>query len=130
MSLTVKQLKEILATMNDDAIVVNEQNQDFIHILANDNLRLSTAKPIGTCNRSGEYVYPSVIDGYSAFCPELDEDLYDIEWTPFVLDCPVCGSTDTRDDFDYPASMRCCEKCGSDWVKDSGEVTLNGREAI
>jgi hypothetical protein len=43
---------------------------------------LSTTKPIGYCNRSGEYVYPSVVEGYSAYSPELDEDLYDIEWTP------------------------------------------------
>ena len=42
---------------------------------------LSTTKPIGYCNRSGEYVYPSVVEGYSAYSPELDEDLYDMEWT-------------------------------------------------
>jgi len=87
MSLTVKNLKEILARMNDESIIRNEQNEDFIHILGNDDeLRLSTVKPIGICNRTGTYVYPSVIDGYSAFCPELDEDLYENEWTPFVLD--------------------------------------------
>ena len=83
MGLTVKKLKEILNGMRDDAIIVNEQNEDFIHILAEDTLRLSTTKPIGNCNRSGEYVYPSVVEGYSAFSPELDEDLYDMEWTPF-----------------------------------------------
>jgi hypothetical protein len=41
---------------------------------------LSTEKPIGTCNRTGSYVYPSVVEGYSAFCPELDEDLFNMEW--------------------------------------------------
>jgi hypothetical protein len=23
------------------------------------------------------------VDGYSAFCPSFDEDLFDIEWSPF-----------------------------------------------
>lgn len=43
---------------------------------------LEVVEPIGTCNRTGEYVYPSIVEGYTAYCPELDEDLYDIEWTP------------------------------------------------
>ena len=34
-----------------------------------------------THTKEDEYVYPSVVDGYSAYCPELDEDLYDMEWT-------------------------------------------------
>ncbi len=38
-------------------------------------------EPIGICNRTKEYVYPSFVEGYSAYCPELDEDLYDMEWT-------------------------------------------------
>lgn len=81
MALTVKDLKETLKGMREDAIVVNEQNQDFIHIISSDTLRLSTNKPIGICNRTGEYVYPSLVNGYSGFCPELDEDLYEFEFT-------------------------------------------------
>jgi len=46
-----------------------------------ENVRLCTSKPIGKCNRTREYVYPSIIEGYSAYCPELDEDLYSMEWT-------------------------------------------------
>ena len=81
MSLTVGKLKEVIKSMRDDAIVSTEQNQDIINIVACDTLILSTTKPIGYCNRSGSNVFPSVVEGYSAFCPELDEDLYDMEWS-------------------------------------------------
>ena len=80
MVLTVKHLKEILDAMRPDAIIINEQNQDFIHILASDTLRLSTTKPIGICNKSSGYVYPSIVDGYIGFSPELNEDLYEFEF--------------------------------------------------
>jgi len=83
MALTVKQLKEFLASAPDDAIVHTEQNLDIVHVVVGDSVLLSTKKPIGTCNRTGEYVYPSKIEGYSAFSPALDEDLYKFEWTPF-----------------------------------------------
>lgn len=32
--------------------------------------------------------------------------------------CPLCKSTNTRKDFDYPKTMRCCENCGCDYVID------------
>ena len=80
MSLTVKKLKSILQSMNDDTVITNEQNQDIVNIVADDILILSTNKPIGLCNRTGTNVYPSIVDGYTAFCPELDEDLNDAEW--------------------------------------------------
>lgn len=83
MSLTVGKLKEVIKSMRDDAIVSTEQNQDIINIVACDTLILSTTKPIGYCNRSGSNVFPSVVEGYSAFCPKLDEDLYDMEWSKF-----------------------------------------------
>jgi len=41
-------------------------------------------------------------------------------------DCPVCNSTDTRDDFDFPESMRACDRCGSEWNCD--DITLDVRE--
>ena len=80
MSLTVKHLKKALEHMRDDAIVVNSQNQDFIYMAADDRFMLSTDAPIGTCNRTGCVVFPSKVNGYSAFSPELDEDLYSMEW--------------------------------------------------
>jgi hypothetical protein len=81
---TVGKLIELLSDYPSDMVITNEQNYPFVHIV-NDATRviLSTSKPIGTCNRTDEYVYPSVVEGYSAFCPELDEDLYEMEWTPF-----------------------------------------------
>jgi hypothetical protein len=84
MTTTIGQLIELLSKYPKDMPITNEQNQNFVHIVntKDDSVILSTNKPIGYCNRSGEYVYPSQVDGYSAFSPELDEDLYDIEWTP------------------------------------------------
>lgn len=85
MSLTVKKLREIINSkgFKEDAIITDEQLQDFIHIThdTEGNIRFCTNKPIGRCNRTGEYVYPSVVEGYSAFCPELNEDLCESEFT-------------------------------------------------
>ncbi len=84
MALTVKKLKEFLRILGDDIIITSEQNEDFVHMIAGNPTILSTKQPIGYCNRTDEYVYPSVVEGYSAFSPELDEDLYAMEWTPFT----------------------------------------------
>ena len=85
MALTFKDLREFANQkgFRDDALVRDMQLQDFVHIASDTdgNIRLCTSKPIGICNRTGEYVYPSVVGGYSAYCPELDEDLYNMEWT-------------------------------------------------
>ena len=80
---TVKQLIELLKRYNQDCYITNEQNQPFIHIVStvDGDTILSTVKPIGLCNRTGSYVYPSVIKGYVGFCPELDEDLYEDEFS-------------------------------------------------
>ena len=85
MSLTVKELRDLLNSKHweDDAIITDMQNQNFIHIAhdSEGNIRLCTSNPIGRCNRTNEYVYPSIVKGYKAFCPELDEDLYEFEFT-------------------------------------------------
>ena len=79
---TVGKLIELLKKYPEDMWISNEQNQPFIHIV-NDEVRviLSTTKPIGYCNRSGDYVYPSIVEGYTAFSPTLDEDLLTMEFT-------------------------------------------------
>lgn len=78
---TVKKLIELLSSYPQDYVITNEQNSPFIHIInMEDSVVLSTQKPIGICNRSGGYVYPSVVEGYVGFSPELDEDLYEIEF--------------------------------------------------
>jgi len=83
MSLTKKKLIELLDAYSEDALITDEQNRSFIHIVnkTNGDIILSTTKPIGYCNRSGEYVYPSIIEGYDGFCAETDEDLYSFEFT-------------------------------------------------
>ncbi len=83
MKTTIGKIIELLSDYPKDVIIINEQGQDFIHIVNIKNrVILSAEKPIGYCNRTGEYVYPSKVDGYSAYSPELDEDLYDMEWIP------------------------------------------------
>ena len=80
--LTVGQLKEMLEKYPNDMEVITEQNQGIVHISNNsDRLIISPYKPIGICNRSGGNVYPSMVDGYSAFSPDLDEDLFGMEFT-------------------------------------------------
>ena len=81
--LTVGKLIELLSIYPKDMEITNEQNEEFIHIVnrIGDRVALSTTKPIGICNRSGGYVYPSLVDGYVGFSPELDEDLYEIEFS-------------------------------------------------
>jgi hypothetical protein len=52
---------------------------------------------------------------------------YDLSATPYnlkVLDCPVCKSKNTRDDYDFPDTINCCEVCGTDFLND-GEIILN-----
>lgn len=82
MATTVGKLIELLSNYQKDFVITNEQNQPFIHIVnGRENVILSTIKPIGICNRTGGYVYPSIVDGYVGFSPELDEDLYEHEFS-------------------------------------------------
>jgi hypothetical protein len=82
---TIKQLVELLSKYPQDFIITDEQNRPFIHMINigdinNHSVILSASQPIGICNRSGGYVYPSVVDGYVGFSTELDEDLYEFEF--------------------------------------------------
>jgi hypothetical protein len=79
---TVKKIIELLSTYPQDFELLDEQNRPFIHIINTDDntIRLSTRSPIGICKRSGGYVYPSVVEGYEGFSPDLDEDLYGCEF--------------------------------------------------
>lgn len=86
MSTSVGKLIELLSTYPKDMIITDQQNQSFIHMINigdkdNQQLILSTQKPIGVCNRSGGYVYPSVVEGYVGFSPDLDEDLFEFEFS-------------------------------------------------
>jgi len=44
-----------------------------------------------------------------------------------LLKCPVCERHNTREDYDFPDTIRCCDNCGSEWNLDN-EITLNARE--
>jgi hypothetical protein len=83
---TIRELIELLSVYPLDFEIQDEQNRPFIHIIncideSRQYVRLSTQQPIGICNRSGGYVYPSLVEGYIGFSPELDEDLYEVEFT-------------------------------------------------
>lgn len=83
---TVGNLISKLAKYPKNFRITTEQNTEFVHITEiNDRVILSTHFPVGTCNRTGTPVYPTPVLTYSAFSPELDEDLTDLEWTPYDL---------------------------------------------
>jgi hypothetical protein len=46
--------------------------------------------------------------------------------------CPVCNSENVRPDLESPQTMSCCEKCGSEWVREGHngelEITLDARD--
>lgn len=91
MSLTVKELKRFLQNCPDDMEIMTEQGEQFIHTVnMNDNtLVLSKHKPIGFCNRTGCYVYPTESNSehdYKAYSPALDEDLFEFEFHRFTED--------------------------------------------
>ena len=44
-----------------------------------------------------------------------------------TISCPVCNTKGmVRKDFDYPKTMRCCEKCGADF-NTKGDITGDPR---
>jgi len=77
MSSTVKEIRDSLAIYKDDAIITNHENQPFIHTVnkSNGDVILSTEKPIGYCNRSSGYVYPTSVEDYLGVSAELDENV-------------------------------------------------------
>lgn len=46
-----------------------------------------------------------------------------------ILICPVCSSDDTRQDYDFE-TMRCCDKCGCDYMGEDGEIILDPRKIL
>jgi hypothetical protein len=81
--LKVKDAINFLQKYHPEADIVNQHGEEIVHIvnLRNGTVIFSTEKPIGHCNRCGELAYPSVVDGYTASCPEHDEDLFSFEFT-------------------------------------------------
>lgn len=88
---------------------------------------LETDSPLGICYRrtfeDAVAIQNEIADAYGEqLCPmdNKDEDGVPVQ-------CPICYSDDTRKDLDYPATMRCCERCGSEWDFD-GDVLLNAEK--
>jgi hypothetical protein len=119
----VGKLIELLSAYPLDMIITDEQNQEFVHMVnMGDNLILSTSRPIGYCNRSGEYVYKSMVKGYIAFSPAMDEDLYGFEFTPFIylkFDEDKCNvvSTDNKIKVLYTDETTPLRDCSDDVVE-------------
>lgn len=119
----VGKLIELLSAYPKDMIITDEQNQEFVHIVnMGESLILSTSRPIGYCNRSGEYVYPSMVKGYRAFSPSLDEDLYAFEFEPFInlnfdeTNCRVV-STDDKIQVFYTDETTPLNNCPNDVIE-------------
>lgn len=64
------------------------------------------------------------------------ESIEDDEEVPYgealsdKLECPVCNRHNTREDFDSPDTMRCCDDCGADYLIDGMEITLDPRDEL
>jgi hypothetical protein len=42
------------------------------------------------------------------------------------IPCPSCfDDRKTRKDFDFPDTMGCCDRCGCDFLVDTGEIVLD-----
>lgn len=74
---TVKEIIDRLKSYKDDARITNHENQPFIHIVnkSNGDAILSTEKPIGYCDRSSGYIYPTSVEDYLGVSAELDENV-------------------------------------------------------
>ena len=79
--ITVKQLIEALSVYNDSSIVRTQDGENIVNIINTNggDVIVSSLKPLGECNRCNSPVYPTTTEGYMAYCPECDEDLYSIE---------------------------------------------------
>jgi hypothetical protein len=44
--------------------------------------------------------------------------------------CPHCKRTNTRPDYDFPDTMRCCDDCGCDYIAEDGEIILDPSKII
>ena len=103
----IKKLKEIIANCPDDFEVIDVTGRDFIHCLNIPEKRfvLSILKPIGHCNRCGEYVYKEEQLDYPAFCINCNENMYSFEYTEItkLFDKCIESLSDVKEFFAYLA---------------------------
>ncbi len=83
MAIVSKELIDALKHCNDDVIIVNHENEEFIHMnKIKDNRFVLSVKPkLGHCNKCGYPVFESDISNYSAVCTNCDENLFRFEYT-------------------------------------------------
>jgi Zn finger protein HypA/HybF involved in hydrogenase expression len=80
--ITKKQLIDFIKNSSDEAIVTIFGQGEIIYIIQDSNILLSSQKPIGYCNKCGEYVYEETTQGleqYKGYCPNCNENLYKSE---------------------------------------------------
>lgn len=81
------------------------------------NVAISIANAIHLFHTDREELFKSISD-----TPLLSEK-------GMLLKCPVCNRHNTREDYDFPDSVRDCDDCGSEWNIDN-DIILNAREII
>jgi len=83
MSTTVKELIKLLSNYNQDSIVVNHENEEFVHLISLDGNRtkISVKPKIGECNECGSSVHQTEVIDYPAVCTNCDENKYEFEIT-------------------------------------------------
>lgn len=81
-------LISVLLSYNLDKRVTDHENQEYIHVVSRDDggTILTTEKPIGYCNRSSGYVYPTTVEDYVGVSTELDENVDFGEFSLPILD--------------------------------------------
>jgi len=99
METTVKKFIEILGNYSADAVIKNQENEDFVHVsnLSNGDVIISTKKPIGYCKRTGSYAFITEVEDYLAVVPEIDENV-DL----FEIDLPIAKDEENINKFAEP----------------------------
>jgi hypothetical protein len=79
--MNVKELIELLKGLPADMEVINQDGEEVLYMFTiTDAVILSSTDSIGVCLRTNTPVFRSVVEGYDAYSPELDEDLYNSEF--------------------------------------------------
>jgi len=84
---------------------------------------------IGRCVKVGNKIIDVEDDGIDDGIDDgvNADDLLEGLNLPKKEKCPICGSKNTRPDYDNPTQMTNCESCGSEWNK-SGDITFDAGE--
>lgn len=78
--MTRKELIKFLSVGDPDGRVFLFDGRDIVHVYCGDDVILSPVKPIGYCNRCGDYIYPEEKLDYAGYCPNCDENVFSFEF--------------------------------------------------